>query len=92
MNSIEPYTAEAIASHLESYIRNNFDIDEDDPEFTREVNLWEEGYVDSIGVIEVVAYIEKTWKVSLTEEVLFSPDFTYIRGMSLLILSLTKDA
>ena len=82
MNSATP---EACADALEAFIRANFQVRGDDPYFTRDVNLWEEGYVDSTGVIEVIAFLEESFQVTITEEMLFSPDFTSIAGMSKMV-------
>jgi acyl carrier protein len=71
-----------IAEGLEGFIRESFQVPDDDTLFSREVNLWEEGYVDSPGVIEVIAFLEDTYRVKIPQETLFLPEFTTIRGMS----------
>lgn len=81
-------TPEACAGALEAFIRANFQVGDDDPYFDRDVNLWEEGYIDSTGVVEVVAFLEETFGVTITEEMLFSPEFTSIAGMSRLVAGL----
>jgi hypothetical protein len=77
--------ASKIANELESFIRESFQVPDGDELFTREVNLWEEGYVDSIGIVETLGWIEQTWRVRLPEEVVFDPRFTHIAGMALVI-------
>ena len=81
-------TPEACAGALEAFIRANFQIGDDDPYFDRDVNLWDEGYVDSTGVVEVIAFLEETFGVTIPDEMLFSPDFTSIAGMSKLVTGL----
>ncbi|MEL7371222.1 MAG: acyl carrier protein [Myxococcota bacterium] len=71
-----------IAQTIESFIRENFWIPEDDDVFSRTVNLWEEGYVDSTGVVEVVAFLQSTFEVTVPEEALFDPAFTHIDGIA----------
>jgi acyl carrier protein len=39
-------------------------------------------------VVEVIAFLEETFDVTITEQILFSPDFTSIAGMSKLIAKL----
>ena len=85
MSGIAP---EACAGALETFIRANFQVGDDDPYFNRNVNLWEEGYVDSTGVVEVIAFLEETFGVAVPEEMLFSPDFTSIAGISRLVTGL----
>jgi acyl carrier protein len=71
-----------IKSSLEAFIRERFDVAPDDPYFSDDVNLWEEGYVDSIGVMEVVAFLEDGFGVKVTEAMLFDPRFTSVAGMA----------
>jgi acyl carrier protein len=81
-------TAEQIAGDLERFIRTQFDIPDDDEEFGRDVDLWEEGYVDSAGVVEVVSHLEERWSVKIPEDALFDPRFTRIRGMAEVVAAL----
>ncbi len=87
MSTVE---AEAIARDLEAFLRRNFQIAADDPGFNRQANLWEEGYVDSVGVVETVAHIESRWQITLPEHVVFDPAFTHVAGMAALISSLLQ--
>lgn len=82
------FAPEAIAVRLETFLRENFQIQADDPYFNRSVNLWEEGYVDSMGVVEVIAFIEDSFSVTVPEEMLFAPEFTHIYGMANMIAEL----
>lgn len=72
----------ALADALEAFVRERFRVRTSDARFSREVNLWEEGYVDSAGVVEVVAFLEEWAGRRLPDELLFDPDFTTIVGMS----------
>jgi acyl carrier protein len=76
---------EETESTVEEFIRTRFRVRPDDDFFTRDVNLWDAGYVDSAGAVEMIAYLERTFAVTLPEEVLFDPDFTHIRGIARLI-------
>jgi acyl carrier protein len=76
---------EQVASQVEQFIRNRFRVKPDDRHFTPDVNLWEEGYIDSTGAVEMIAFLEQTYAIRLPEEVLFDPDFTHIRGISRLV-------
>ncbi|MEC7519651.1 MAG: hypothetical protein VYE22_07295 [Myxococcota bacterium] len=73
---------ERIARDLEAFIRERFDVPASDDLFSRTVDLWEEGYVDSAGVVEVVDHLEQTWSLKVPEEALFDPRFTKIDGMA----------
>jgi acyl carrier protein len=79
-----------IAPELEQFIRARFEVADDDTEFGPDVDLWEEGYVDSAGVIEVVSHLEERWQVKIPEQALFDPRFTTIRGMAEVIEGLAR--
>ena len=79
---------ERAARDIERFIRERFQIADSEAGFSRRVNLWEEGYVDSLGVVEVIAYLEKRFCVKLPEEVVFSPEFTSIDDIARFVVSL----
>jgi acyl carrier protein len=76
---------EDIESAVEEFVRGRFSVRPDDDHFDRDVNLWEDGYVDSRGAVEMIAFLESRFAITLPEEVLFDPEFTYIRGIARLI-------
>ena len=88
MRHVQPDSAEAAARDIERFIRERFQIADDESGFSRSVNLWEEGYVDSMGVVEVIAFLEQRFRVHLPEEVVFSPDFTNIDEIARFVVSL----
>jgi methoxymalonate biosynthesis acyl carrier protein len=75
-----------VVTNLESFIRAHFRVKSDDAYFNVDVNLWEEGYVDSTGAIEMIAHLESTYGIALSQEVLFDPDFTTVRGIGRLVV------
>jgi acyl carrier protein len=77
-----------IASRIEEYIRNQYRVSSSDTYFSTEVNLWEEGYLDSLGVVEVISFVETTFEVTIPEIALFSEDFTNINGMAGIVADL----
>lgn len=83
-------TVEIIAAQLETFIRERFQVPPDDRNFTRTVSLWDEGYIDSIGVAEMIAFLEATFGVTISNDVVFSQDFTHISGIARLVLQLQQ--
>jgi acyl carrier protein len=79
---------EEIARDLEVFLRRSFLIPDDDARFTRQANLWEEGYVDSAGVVETIVHLERRWRVRLPDEVVFDPRFNHVSGIADLVASL----
>jgi len=78
----------SIASSIEEFIRTEYSISSDDLRFSSQVHLWEEGYLDSMGVVEVINFVETTFEVKIPETALFSEDFTNINGMADIVAGL----
>jgi methoxymalonate biosynthesis acyl carrier protein len=57
-----------ISSELEQHIRERYEIEPDDEEFTHDVHLFDYGYIDSIGATSLIAHIEKTYGVQVTNQ------------------------
>jgi acyl carrier protein len=78
----------SIADELEQFVRSKYNVRADDPRFSRDVDLWEEGYLDSVGVIEIIDFLEQRLHRMLPESVLFAPRFRSINGIAQLVLEL----
>jgi acyl carrier protein len=83
--------AGAIADRIEKYLREQFSIAEDDPGFTRTVDLYESGYVDSVGVVELLSFIDEEFGVDVPEPELLSPGFSNIDGIARIVDRLIED-
>ena len=73
---------------IETFIRRQFRIVDNDPAFSRDAHLFEGGYVDSAGVVELLMFIESTFDVTFGDEQIFSDQFSTINGISALLASL----
>ena len=58
---------EEIKRVLCDFIKKKFEID-DDPDFNDDVNLFEDGYVDSIDAIQIIAFVEEHWNIEITQK------------------------
>jgi acyl carrier protein len=81
-----------IIDRLEAFVREVGQVDPDDPDFTRETDLWDMGYLDSNGVVELIVFIESEFGVEVPEEALFDPDFTRLSGIARVIDDLVATA
>lgn len=59
-------TAE-VATDIRNYIRDRFKVPEQDPDFTDDVHIFDYGYVDSFGAVELTQFVESTFSVEVTE-------------------------
>ena len=78
-------TEQDVAAAVEQFARREFSIKDSDPRFDRTVDLFDDGYVDSIGVIELIQFVESTFAVDIPEEDLFSPEFSTIDGIARIV-------
>lgn len=75
-------TYDEIADRLEVFIRTHYSINADDLGFTRDVDLFDLGYVDSIGLVELLGFIKTSFEVDVNDDDLLSDKCSYIHGMS----------
>lgn len=57
----------SVAETISEFIRERFEIG-DDPDFDNDVHLFNEGFVDSFGAVEIVHFIEQTYNVQITQK------------------------
>lgn len=75
-------SADAIGDRLERFVRKAFAVDPEDPNFDRTVDLFDAGYVDSVGLTELIAFIVDEYGAHISDEQLLSDDFASIDGMA----------
>lgn len=59
---------EDIVKQLEEHIRTRYEIDPEDEDFDTEVHLFDYGFIDSIGATALIAHIEKTYNIEVTNQ------------------------
>ena len=55
-----------IVDQLRSFIQERFEVPETDPDFSNDVHLFDYGYVDSFGAVELNSFVEKTFAIKVT--------------------------
>lgn len=71
-----------LLEQLEAHIRNRYEIEEDDDEFTADVHLFDYGYIDSIGATALIAHIEKTYGIQVTNQDLMMYPLNTVREIA----------
>jgi len=74
-----------IERSLEDFVRRSFDVSADDPRFSRTIDLYTAGYVDSLGVVELLAFIDRQFGVEIPERLLASDDFSSVQGIARIV-------
>lgn len=57
---------EKIRETLNQFIREHFEIG-NDPDFTNDVHMFNEGFVDSFGAVEIIHFVEETYGIQITQ-------------------------
>lgn len=60
-------TLQEIKDNLFEYIKKQYDL-ADDPDYTSDINLFDYGYLDSLGAVEVITWLEETYKIEITQK------------------------
>lgn len=55
-----------IEEALSEFIREKFEIG-DDPDFTNDVHMFNEGFVDSFGAVEIIHFVEENYNIKITQ-------------------------
>lgn len=76
-----------VAVELERFLREQFPATSGG--LARDVDLFESGVVDSVGVAETIAHLEERYRVQIPDDVLVSDAFTTIAGIAHTIATLT---
>jgi len=61
-----------IKQPIRAYIIERFQVDQNDPEFTDDVHIFDYGYVDSFGAVELVGFVEKQFGIKISQSDLVS--------------------
>ena len=61
-------------------------IQEDETGFSRSVDLFDTGYLDSLGVVRLIAFIEERYAIQLGAAELTDQRFTTIDGMAEILI------
>ena len=60
-------SAEKIRSELGSFVRQRFAIPDNDSDFSDDIDLFNYGYIDSIGAVELTGFVERQFGVRFTD-------------------------
>ncbi|MDF2667831.1 MAG: hypothetical protein K0R67_137 [Paenibacillus sp.] len=80
---------DTIMHELEQHIRTRYEVEEDDRDYTPDVHLFDYGYIDSIGATALIAHIEKTYSLQVTNQDLMLYSLNTIREIAEFIVKKT---
>lgn len=82
---------DTIANRIETFVRTQFEVSPADDGFGRSIDLFELGYVDSVGFAELLAFFSEEFEVEVPEGDLLSEEFLSIDGMAQIVSRLMAD-
>ena len=74
-----------VALRVEEYIRTAFAVDANDPGLGRETDLFDRGYVDSVGFVELLEFLREEFGVEVSEDEMLSDEFGSIDGIARIV-------
>lgn len=57
----------SVQEKISEFIREKFEIYED-PDFNDDVHMFNEGFVDSFGAVEIIHFIEEEFDIEITQK------------------------
>ncbi|GKS14811.1 acyl carrier protein [Paenibacillus chitinolyticus] len=80
---------EEIMKQLEEHIRSRYEIEEDDDDFGVDVHLFDYGFIDSMGATALIAHIEQTYGIQVTNQDLMLYPMNTVREIAQFISTKT---
>jgi D-alanine--poly(phosphoribitol) ligase subunit 2 len=74
-----------IMPDLRSYIREHFKVTETDADFTDDVHLFDYGYVDSFGAVDLTTFVEERFSIQISEADMVVYPLNTIREIAIFI-------
>jgi acyl carrier protein len=76
-----------IGSRIRRFILKHFPLARKQPTVENESSLLESGIIDSLGVLDMVSFIEEEFKITINEEDLLAENFESIASMTAFVAS-----
>jgi len=73
---------ETIKSELRNYIRETYKVSKDDPDFSDNVHLYDYGYVDSFGSVQLKSFLETKFSVQFSQKDLTTVQLNTVEQMA----------
>lgn len=75
-----------IMTELRTFVRANFKVPESDADFNDDVHLFDYGYIDSFGAVELNTFVEEEFAIKISQSDLIAYPLNTIREISTFIV------
>jgi D-alanine--poly(phosphoribitol) ligase subunit 2 len=79
-----------VMQEVQNFIRERFKVPENDPDFNEDVHLFDYGYIDSFGAVNLIAFVEEKFSIEITESDLVIHPLNTIREISNFVIKRKK--
>ncbi len=76
------YDEASVERRIRDFLLSNFLFTEEDGSLSRDASLLEEGVVDSVGVLELVLFVEETFGLKVEDEEIVPANFDSIGALT----------
>jgi methoxymalonate biosynthesis acyl carrier protein len=83
--------AKEIEAQLRRFVRQRYGVPESDGEFSDTVNLFNYGYVDSFGAVDLYTFVQKEFSVGISEADRSTAPLNTIREISAFVAHRRKE-
>jgi methoxymalonate biosynthesis acyl carrier protein len=80
-----------VMDELRKFVREKYKVADNDRDFSDEINLFDYGYVDSFGAVELIAFVENTFNIKIPESDLVICPLDSIRRIAEYVVTKQKN-
>jgi acyl carrier protein len=78
---------ESIQKQVREYVVENFVVDEEETDLADDDSFLESGLIDSTGMLEVIAFLEETFSISVDDDEMVPENLDSIERITTLVAS-----
>lgn len=78
---------EEIAVEIRKFVMERFKVPADDPDFHDDIHLFDYGYVDSFGAVDLTTFVEQRFGVKISESDLVAFPLNTIQEIAVFVLN-----
>jgi acyl carrier protein len=75
-----------IINEVLKFLKDELQVNEADLSNSRDQDLWDDGIIDSMGLVRLIAFLESKFGINFAIERLAEPDFVSLSGMAQLVM------
>jgi acyl carrier protein len=78
-------TLDEMMDDFRGFVKKEFNVGDNDPDFNNDVHLFDYGYVDSFGAVSLINYIQKRFGVTISDQDLVVHPLNTVREICTLV-------